>query len=187
MQNNPINEETRIKLRETRRLMMADLESSMLKGKSPEDSIFYYHSSEDRIVLSHALFWVMTKSLKGKVAKEKNLLLLRQYQEEMLEAYLTEDDYFPEILHYCNILYETLISITAGVYDIYTDKDARKLAGITMIAAGYAGDMSEDLCNDLLDDIDFHFNKIKCHKIEQMLPQLNKMVEEEIKGIAANM
>lgn len=56
----------------------------MLKGKSPEDSIFYYHSSEDRIVLSHALFWVMTKSLKGKVAKEKDLLLIRQYQEEML-------------------------------------------------------------------------------------------------------
>ena len=101
----------------------------------------------------------MTKSLNGKVAKGKNLLLLRQYQEEMLEAYLTEDDYFPEILHYCNILYETLIPITAGVYDLYTDKDARILAGITMVAAGYAGDMSGDLCNDLLDDIDFHFNK----------------------------
>ena len=84
MQNRQMNEETRIKLRETRRLMMADLEKSMLKGKSPEDSIFYYHSSEDRIVLSHALFWVMTKSLKGKVANEKNLLLIRQYQEEML-------------------------------------------------------------------------------------------------------
>lgn len=79
-----MNEEARIKLRETRRLMMADLESSMLKGKSPEDSIFYYHSSEGRIVLSHALFWVMTKSLKGKVAKGKNLLLIRRYQEEML-------------------------------------------------------------------------------------------------------
>ena len=79
-----MNEEAGIKLRETRRLMMADLEKSMLKGKSPEDSIFYYHSSEDRIVLSHALFLVMSKSLKGKVAKEKNLLLLRQYQEEML-------------------------------------------------------------------------------------------------------
>ena len=166
---------------------MADLEKSMPKGESLEDSIFYYHSSEDRIVLSHALFWVMTKSLKGNVAKEKNLLLIRQYQEEMLEAYLTEDDYFPEILHYCNILYETLIPIITGVYDLYTDKDARKLAGITMIAAGYAGDMSEDLCNDLLDDIDFHFNKVRCRKIEQMLPQLNKMVEEEIKGIVANL
>ena len=105
----------------------------------------------------------------------------------MLEAYLTEDVYFPEILHYCNILYETLIPITAGVQSLHTDKDTRKLAGITMIAAGYAGDMSEDLCNDLLDDIDFHFNKIRCRKIEQILPQLNKMVEEEIKGFAANM
>lgn len=94
-----MTEETRIKMRETRRQMMADLESSMLKGKSPEDSIFYYHSSEDRIVLSHALFWVMTKSLKGNVAKEKNL------------------------------------------------------------------------------------DKVKCRKIEQILPQLNKMVEEEIKGM----
>ena len=79
-----MNEEARIKLRETRRLMMADLEKLMLKGKSPENNIFSYHSSEDRIVLSHALFWVMIKSLKGKVAKEKNLLLLRQYQEELL-------------------------------------------------------------------------------------------------------
>lgn len=77
-----MNEETRIKLIETLRQMMVDLESSVLKGNSPEDSIFYYHSSEDRIVLSHALFWVMTKSLKWKVAKEKNLLLIRQYQEE---------------------------------------------------------------------------------------------------------
>ena len=50
-------------------------------------------------MLSHTLFWVMTKSLKGKVAKEKN------------------------------------------------------------------------------------FDKVKCRKIEQMLPQLNKMVEEEIKGM----
>ena len=65
---------------------MTNLEETMLKGKSPEDSIFYYHSSENRIVLSHALFWVMTQSLKGKVAKEKNMLLIRQYQEEMLEA-----------------------------------------------------------------------------------------------------
>ena len=166
---------------------MANLEETMLKEKNPEDSIFFYHSSEDRIVLSHALFWVMTKALNGKVAKEKNLLLIRQYQEEMLEAYLTEDDYFPEILHYCNIMYETLITITAGVYNLHTDKDARKLAGITMVAAGYGGDMPEALCYDLLDDIDFHFNKVKCRKIEQMLPQLNKMVEEEIKGFVANL
>ena len=93
-----MNEQAKLKLRETRRLMMTNLEETMLKGKSPEDSVFYYHSSEDRIVLSHALFWVMTQSLKGKVGKEKNILLISQYQEEMLESYLMEDDYFPEIL-----------------------------------------------------------------------------------------
>jgi len=27
--------------------------------------------------------------------------------------------------------------------------------------------------------MDYHFNKVKCRKIEQMLPLLNKMVEEE--------
>ena len=179
-----MNEETKQKLRETRKQMMNKLEETMLKGKSPEDSVFYYHSSEDRIVLSHALFWVMSKSLKGKVGKEKNILLIRQYQEEMLEAYLTEDDYFPELLHYCNVMYETLLTITAGVYDLHTNKEARKLAGITMVAAGYGGDMPEDLCYDLLDDIDFYFNKVKCRKIEQMLPLLNKMVENEVSGMS---
>ena len=47
-----MNEETKQKLRETRKQMMNKLEETMLKGKSPEDSVFYYHSSEDRIVLS---------------------------------------------------------------------------------------------------------------------------------------
>lgn len=128
-----MNEEKKIKQRETRRQMMINLEETMLKGKTPEDSLFFYHSSEDRIVLSHALFWVMTQSLKGKVAKEKNILLIHQYQEEMLEAYLTEDDYFPEILHFCNIMYETLLTVTVGVYDLHTNKEARKLAGITLL------------------------------------------------------
>ena len=78
-------------------------------------------------------------------------------------------------------MYETLLTVTVGVYDLHTNKEARKLAGITMIAAGYASDMSEDLFNDLLDDIDFHYNKVKCRKIEQKLTQLNTMAEEEMK------
>lgn len=37
--------------------------------------------------------------------------------------------------------------------------------------------MPEDLCNELLDDINFVYNKVKCRKIEMMLPRLDKMVE----------
>ena len=43
--------------------------------------------------------------------------------------------------------------------------------------------MPEDLANELLDDMDFYFNKVKCRKIEHMLPQLNGMVEGEMKAM----
>ena len=121
-------------------------------------------------------------------------LLLRQYEEEMLDAFLTEDDYFSELLRSqdlrnerlkvesCNILYEMLPTIL-GASHLRTDKDARKLAAIAVVAAGYGGDMNEELCNELLDDMDFHYNKVKCRKIEGMMPKLMKMVENEMKGM----
>lgn len=66
-------------------------------------------------------------------------------------------------------------------YDFHTHLDARKLAAITIVAGGYGGDMSEDQAYDLLDDIDFYYNKVKCRKIERLLPVLNKLVIEEQK------
>ena len=94
-------------LRETRKQMFAQIEQRLQEmHPKEEDRMFYCHSSEDRIVLSHALFWVMTQPqcLKGKIRKERFFLLLRQYQEEMLDAYLTEDDYFSELtsLTFCH-------------------------------------------------------------------------------------
>ena len=132
--------------------------------------------------------------LKGKIRKEKFFLLLRQY-EEMLDAFLTEDDYFPELLRSqdlrnerpkvesCNILYEMLPTILMSTA-LRTDKDARKLAAIAVVAAGYGGDMDEELCNEILDDMDFHYNKVKCRKIERMLPKLMKMVEGEMRSMS---
>ena len=93
-----------------------------MEQKLQEDSLFYYHSSEDRIVLSHALFWTMTQLqfFNSIMRKEKFILLLRQYEEKMLDAFLQKDD------------------------------------------------------------IDYHFNKVKCRKIEMMMPKLMKMVESEM-------
>ena len=70
-----------------------------------------------------------------------------------------------------------------GASHIRTERDARKLAAIALVATGYAGDMNEELANELLDDMDYHFNKVKCRKIEQMLPKLMKMVESEMEGM----
>ena len=50
---------------------------------------------------------------------------------------------------------------------------------IAIVAGGYGGDMPEEQCYDLLDDMDFYYNKVKCKKIERMLPELSKMVIAE--------
>ena len=39
--------------------------------------------------------------------------------------------------------------------------------------------MPESLCNELLDDMDFYYNKVKCRKMERMLPVLKQMVIQE--------
>ena len=57
------------------------------------------------------------------------------------------------------------------------ERDSRKLAAISVVAAGFGGDMPEELANELLDDIDYHYNKVKCRQIELIMPKLMKMVE----------
>lgn len=166
-----------------RKETFSKIEEQFQRGRVPEDDLFYRHPSEDKIVLSHALFWVMTRNLKGKVTKDRFFLLLRQLEEEMLEAYLTESEDFKELLHYCNILYNILPMMLRSMYDYRIHLDARKLAAIMIVACGYGGDMPEALAYDLLDDIDFYYNKVKCRKIEQLLPSLTKLVIEEQRDI----
>lgn len=175
---------SREELMEVRKQMIGQMEQKLHETwSSEEDSLFYYHRSEDRIVLSHALFWVMTQSLKGKIRQEKFLLLLRLYQEEMLDAYLQDTEDFPTMLHYCNIIYEYLPMILNSSH-LRGEKGASKLAAISVVAAGYGGDMDEELANALLDDMDFdRYGKVKCRKIEMMMPKLMKMAESEMEGM----
>ena len=45
--------------------------------------------------------------------------------------------------------------ILTATHNLRTEKDARKLAATTIVAAGYGGDMPEELANALIDDMDF--------------------------------
>lgn len=71
-------------LRERRKKKFALMEQQLKEIHPKEESrLFYHHSNEDRVVLSHALFWVMTQPqcLKGKIRKEKFFLLLSPVPE----------------------------------------------------------------------------------------------------------
>lgn len=70
-----------------------------------------------------------------------------------------------------------------GASHLRTEKDARKLAAISVVAAGFGGDMPEELAIILLDDIDYHYNKVKCRQIELIIPKLMKMVEGEMESM----
>lgn len=100
----------------------------------------------------------------------------------MLDAFLQDDDYFSELLRYCIVLYELMPRVLKAKHDMRSNKEARELAAIAIVTAGYGGDMSEVFANELLEDMDFVNNKVKCRKIEvMMMPQMNKMVEAEMK------
>ena len=165
---------------EQRRAMFDEIERGLHEMRQPEDFLFYCHPDEDHIVLSHALFWVLSRPFEKKLPGQKTFLLLRRYQEEMLEAYLTESPDFAELLRYCALLYEMLpfeLSPLAG--DPVKASAVRRLAAISIVAVGYGGDMPDDQAYELLDDMDFRYNKVYCHRIEQMLPRLQKLVDEE--------
>lgn len=157
------------------------LEKRLNESVSLEDRLFYHHPDDDHIILSHALFWVMTKSLATQLNWSKTTLLLRMYQEKMLEAYLTESDDFDEWFRYSNLCFEMLPYVLPEEgKQLQYAKVRKQLIAISIVAAGFGGDISEDRMFDLLDDIDFRFNKVYCRNIEEMLPVLNEMVREQL-------
>ena len=103
-------------------------------------------------------------------------------QEEMLEAYLTESEDFPELFSHCNIIYNILPYVMKEYEQSgRSERLSRKLSAIAVVASGYGGDIDTDTAYDLLDDMDFNkFGKVVCPEIERMLPCLNQMVEEQI-------
>ena len=101
----------------------------------------------------------------------------------MLDAYLTESADFPDLLRYCNIIYNALPVLLKDSLGFVSIKEIRRLSAMATVAAGYGGDMPEALCNELLDDMDFYYNRVKCRKIERLLPKLREMVVEESKSL----
>ena len=168
--------------KEMRKEMFDRMEAELQKTCKQEERMFALHPDEDHIIVSHALFLIMSKPLATRLPSLKGLYLLRKLEEEMLTAYLTESDGFPELLRYCNLLYEVFpYELAAAARNAAIASKVWKLQAIGMVAAGYGGDMDDGTVDDILDDMDFdRYNKVCCPLIERMMPQLNKMVEQEM-------
>lgn len=158
------------------------MERYLSECNQPHEYLFYHHPNEDHIVLTHALFWMLSKTLAMKLKNHKHLQLLRKYEEEILVAYLTEDEYFAELLRYSNIMYELSPYVNrSNAHETKNEKLLRRLLGIMIVAAGYGGDVATDYAYELLDDLDFdRYGKVCSPKIESLFPFLEKKVSEEM-------
>lgn len=167
--------------KEMRKEMFDLMEADLQKSCKLEERMFALHPDEEHIIISHALFLMMSKPLTTKLPSLKGFYLLRKLEEEMLAAYLTESDEYPELLRYCNILYDMFpYELAAAARNAAIASKVRKLQAIGMVAAGYGGDMEDDTVYDILDDMDFdRNNKVRSHVIELMMPQLKQLVEQE--------
>lgn len=170
-------------LKETREQVFSEFERKLLALRPPEDGIFYLHPDEEHLIVSHALCYLMIRTAVKQHSRLKSLFLLRKYEEEMLEAWLTESPDFSNLLRYCNLTFEGLMYElkTYEQYGFLTPSQASRLGSILVVTAGYGGDMPDEEAWELLDDMDFEQNKVCCRKMEQMLPRLKKWVDEEMR------
>ena len=174
---------TKEELKSIRREVIDRMSASLQKNGKPDDDIFYYHPNESHIVLSHAFFWMMSKSLVAKIPHNLCFQLLHKYEGEMLAAYLTESEDYSELLSQCNTLYNVFpYAMKEYAKDVKSERLNRKLLSMAMVCCGYGGDINTNAAYDLLDDMDFNrYGKVVCPMMDQILPRLNRMVEEQMK------
>lgn len=168
-------------LRDTRREVFAGLRQTLEMSVPKEDRLMYYHPSEEHIILTHALFLVLSRSLRGSIAKEKFVLLLREFQEEMLESYVKGDEYYQELLSYCNTIYEMMPVIIGGVPQVRNQSEGKRLLAISIVAGGYGGDIDDEECTFLVRDISLERGRVKCREIELLLPILERFIQDEMR------
>ena len=68
------------------------------------------------------------------------------------------------------VSHDCLLSFLGGSYSPVTCPVLDNDTAISVVAAGFGGDMPEELADILIDDIDYHYNKVKCRQIELIIP-----------------
>lgn len=101
--------------------------------------------------------------------------LSKRMADEMninLEVFNLETDFFGDLR--CSSRFTDMLCDAQAQYGDYSELDMCPCGG------GFGRRKGE---NEMLDDMDFHYNKVKCRKIEGMLPKLMTMVEGEMKSM----
>ena len=114
--------------------------------KSPDDSLFYYHLSLERILLGLAIYALSSRPLIQNLGKAKYLTLLNIYIPDLITAWIDENDENFEMLFNLTItVAESLPKIIPVVQQEHQSKkkQIRKLVHFFGNAIATGGDMNQ--------------------------------------------
>lgn len=134
----------------------------------PDDSLFYYHCSLERILLGLAIYALSSKPLIQNLGKAKELTILHIYIPDLITAWIDEDDEAFETMFNLTItVSEAFIPAAIAAEREYPSKrkNIRRLASFFAQAVASGGDMNEEMAEEFLDGLSTDGKQIFSDKI----------------------
>lgn len=147
--------------------------------KQPDDSIFYYHPSLERIVLGCAMYQIASRPLLAKLGKAESLTINNIYINDMITAWIDEDgENFDFVFNRLMTLMEAFNLTSFAMQKRYPGKKKviNQLQYTFTFWVAVAGDIGEERANELLDDITTDGHRIESEKISMLVKMIQPTV-----------
>lgn len=138
--------------------------------KKPDDSIFYYHKSLDRILLSLAIFVIASKPIVKKLGKAEMLGVLHLQVPDLITYWIDGDEEgFQTLFPMVMTVSEGLTRVARAAENRWPEskRAIRTLIYLLCHSCGAGGDMNDRLAESFLDDIETDGREIYCDKINK--------------------
>ena len=144
----------------------------------PDDSIFYYHPSLERIILGLSMYAIASRPYISKLGKAESLTIYNRYINEMVTEWIDETDGFEFLFTTLMTLSDAFLYAGQGFANQHPGlkKVIRNLQYTFCYWTSVAGDMRQEKADELLDDISTDGKRIDSEKIAQLVKRIQPVV-----------
>ncbi len=150
--------------------------------KKPDDSIFYYHPSLERIVLGLTMYEIASRPYLYKLEKAKALQVYNIYINEMITAWIYDSDEYKDSFAFT---FQSLMTLSEAFFITSNGfrqkhpalkKTVMALMNTFAFWTAIGGDINDELAEELLDDIATDGEKIDSEKIAKIVKAMQPTV-----------
>ena len=150
----------------------------VLTLRKPDDSIFYYHPSLERIILGLTMYAIASRPYMYQLGKAEALTIYNSYINEMVTEWIDETDGFEYLFTTLMTLSDAFPYASQGFASQHPElrKVICNLQYTFCYWTSVAGDMSQEKADELLDDISTDGKRIDSEKIAQLVKRIQPIV-----------